>query len=753
MLNKPQFKRCYHVETVAPDGVFLLSENQYALLNGHLYQQLVPLIDGQHTLDEIVDLMQEHASAAEVYYALMLMEKKGYLVEKVENENELTTALAAFYETLNVNTTEAARRLQATKVAVRAIGAVTIEPLISVLESLNITVESEGELEVILTDDYLQDGLEAFNQKALHAQRPWLLVKPVGTLIWIGPLFVPGKTGCWACLAQRLQANRPVETFIHRRKNSSTPFPTSIAALPSTVQTGINLAATEIAKWLIQGENQKLAGQLVTFDTLSLETKTHTLTQRPQCPHCAHPQWATAKPLPIVLDSQRKTFTADGGHRCRSPEETLKTYAHHISPLTGVVRGLKDVSPQNNRLTPLYIAGHNFDTMFDELYFLRLDVRGRSAGKGKTDIQSRASGFCEAIERYSGVFQGDELRQKGSYQTLGEAAIHPNTCMLFSNKQYDNRDEWNAQCANFFLKVPEPFDEAREIEWTPIWSLTHNAFKYLPTAYCYYGYPKPPKPDCWANSNGAAAGNTKEEAILQGFMEVVERDSAALWWYNAITRPAVNLDRFDEPYFQALKDHYQTLHRELWVLDITSDLNIPVFVAISRRIDREIEDILFGFGAHFDPKIAILRALTEMNQMLTAVSWVAPDGRTQYPADDEQGTVEWLKTATLANKPYLVPNTHITHKESADYPQLWCDDLREDVMTCVKIADKHGLEVLVLDQTRPDIGLNVVKVFVPGLRSFWNRFGPGRLYDIPVKMGWLPKPVKEDQLNPVPIFF
>ena len=750
MLNKPQFKRCYHVETVAPEGVFVLSENQSSLLKGQLYQQLVPLMNGQHTVDEIVDLMQEHTSAAEVYYALMLMEKTGYLVE---NENKLTTSVAAFYETLNVNTTEAARRLQNLKVAVRAVGAVTIEPIISVLESLNITVAAEGELEVILTDDYLQDGLEAFNQNALQSQRPWLLVKPVGTLIWIGPLLVPGKTGCWACLAQRLRANRPVETFIQRRKNSATPFPTSVAALRSTVQTGINLAATEIAKWIIQGQNNTLEGQLVTFDTLSLETKTHPLTQRPQCPRCGHPQAPTTQPLPIVLESQRKTFTADGGHRCLSPEETLKTYEHHISPFTGVVRGLKQVSPQNNPLTPLYIAGHNFATMFDELYFLRQDVRGRSAGKGKTDIQSKASGFCEAIERYSGVFQGDEIRTKSSYQTLGEAAIHPNACMNFSDKQYHHRHEWNAQCVNLFLKVPEPFDEATEIEWTPIWSLTNKAFKYLPTAYCYYGYPKPPKPDCWANSNGAAAGNTKEEAILQGFLEVVERDCAALWWYNAITRPAVNLDRFEEPYFQALKDHYQTLHRELWVLDITSDLNIPVFVAISRRTDTEIEDILFGFGAHFDPKIAILRALTEMNQMLYAVSWVAPNGNTEYPADDGQGMVDWLKTATLANKPYLAPDTRLTPKVSADYPQLWGDDLRDDVMTCVEIAEKHGLEVLVLDQTRPDIGLNVVKVFVPGLRSFWNRFGPGRLYDIPVKMGWLPKPLTEEQLNPVSIFF
>ena len=40
--------------------------------------------------------------------------------------------------------------------------------------------------------------------------------------------------------------------------------------------------------------------------------------------------------------------------------------------------------------------------------------------------------------------------------------------------------------------------------------------------------------------------------------------------------------------------------------------------------------------------------------------------------------------------------------------------------------------MLVLNQTRPDIGLPVVKVIIPGLRHFWSRFGAGRLYDVPV---------------------
>ncbi len=62
------------------------------------------------------------------------------------------------------------------------------------------------------------------------------------------------------------------------------------------------------------------------------------------------------------------------------------------------------------------------------------------------------------------------------------------------------------------------------------------------------------------------------------------------------------------------------------------------------------------------------------------------------------------------------------------------------------------MEMLVLDQTRPDIGLRVAKVIVPGMRHMWKRFGAGRLYDAPVKMGWLKEPLTEEQLNPFPMW-
>lgn len=751
MLEKKKFKDYFHVECLESDRIFLLSENNYFILNNPLYYLLAPFLDGSHTVNNIITKLKGKASAAEIYYALMSLESQGYVVE---TDEKTLPEHSAFWNFLDIDSKIATNRLRSTKVSITSLGEVSSEPFISILESLNIKVSNDGDFRVVLTDNYLRSELDVINQKSLNLQQPWMLVKPVGAVIWIGPIFYPGKTGCWACLAQRLKANRKVETFIQKNKGIETPLLTSLAVLPSTLQTALNMAATEVAKWVVCGENKQLEGNLVTFNAITLETQTHTLVKRPQCPCCGTPEELSHKELqPLVLESRKKTFTKDGGHRNLSPEKTLNKYRYHISSITGIVNKLRRSFDASNDLIHAYSSGQNLAIAHETFHSLHQSLRSRTAGKGMSDRQAQVSCLCETLERYSGVFQGDEIRKKASYKQLDNSAIHPNTCLNFSEQQYKNRQELNANLTNGFHWVPVPFDEEIEIEWTPVWSLTHEEFKYLPTAYCYYNYPIPDnaKDFCHACSNGNAAGNTLEEAIFQGFLELVERDSVCLWWYNRIKKPAVNLDSFEEPYIFSLREYYKTIQRDLWVLDLTSDLNIPTFVAISRRTDKKTEDILLGFGAHFDSRVAILRAITELNQFLPAVLSITTDDSKEYSIQDAD-LVNWWKTATLENQPYLIPDANTKLKVPLDYLQLGSDDLLTDVMTCVDIAKQHGMETLVLNQTRPDVGLNVVKVIVPGMRHFWARFGAGRLYEVPVKMGWLKEPLKEEQLNPISLF-
>ena len=119
---------------------------------------------------------------------------------------------------------------------------------------------------------------------------------------------------------------------------------------------------------------------------------------------------------------------------------------------------------------------------------------------------------------------------------------------------------------------------------------------------------------------------------------------------------------------------------------------------------------------------------------------------------DDPDTLAWCRGATVAAEPWLLPSAEPA-RVLTDPPPVAGTDLAEQVAHCVDRARTAGLEVIVLDQSRPDIEHSVVKVIAPGMRHFWRRLGPGRLYDVPVELGWRPAPTAEDELNPRSVFF
>ena len=774
----PQIKPHFHVEVIEPKQVYLLGEQANHALTGQLYCQILPLLDGQHTLAQIVEKLDGEVPPEYIDYVLSRLAEKGYLTEAAP---ELSPEVAAFWSELGVAPTVAVAALQRPVMLMsvgNTIGEVTVAALATALRDIGLSVQNLSEteaieprqpaLKIVLTDDYLQPELAAINQQALKDQQTWLLLKPVGSVLWLGPVFLPGQTACWGCLAHRLQGNREVESSVLRQKQAQSErngqkssglgcLPTARATLPSTLQMGLQFAATEIAKWLVKEHIEATAPgtahfptidrKIVTFNQTILELKSHRLIQRPQCPTCGDTSLLKQRGFePLNLVSRPKHFTRDGGHRAATPDETVQKYQHLISPLTGIVTELVRISDPANPLVHTYRAGHSFGSA-TSLRGLRNTLRHKSSGKGKTDSQSRASGLCEAVERYSGIFQGDEPRRRATLAELADLAIHPERSLCFSDAQYADRETLNAEATAAHDWIPQRFDPSQEIDWTPVWSLTDQTHKYLPTALCYYHYPLPKDHSfCRGDSNGNAAGNTIEEAILQGLMELVERDSVALWWYNRLSRPAVDLSSFSEPYFLELQQFYAANDRDLWVLDLTADLGIPAFAGVSNRKTGNSERLILGFGAHLDPTIAILRTLTEVNQIGLELDKVTDENR-------KSDATDWLLKAKLADHPYLLADPNQPLKTAQDYTKRWSDDIYTDVMTCTEILRGAGLETLVLDQTRPDIGLNVVKVIVPGLRHFWSRFGAGRLYDVPVKLGWRDRPIAEPDMNPTPMPF
>jgi len=141
-----------------------------------------------------------------------------------------------------------------------------------------------------------------------------------------------------------------------------------------------------------------------------------------------------------------------------------------------------------------------------------------------------------------------------------------------------------------------------------------------------------------------------------------------------------------------------------------------------------------------------------MNEFLPIVNGpIGPDGQRVFSYQDEHA-VHWWRTATIAAQPYLAPHPAFLPRRAADYLAYASDDQLVDLMACVVRAQSLGLDTLFLDQTRADVDMHVAKVIVPGLRHFWARFAPGRLYDVPVRLDWLPRALSEDELNPVAMF-
>lgn len=747
MLQRPRFKPHFQAAVVPETGVFMLSEAHQTVLQGSLYEKIVPLLDGR-PVEDICRQLRAEIAPAQVFYTIKKLDQGGFLYDDGVLESDKPFAI---WSLQGHNPPDAAQRLAETTVAIKSVH-VDTAPLQALLEQMNVKVAEDGDLTVVLTDHYLRPELQEINQQMVREGRSWLLIKPMGTLLWMGPLFRPGETACWECLAIRMRANSPVLACLEGSQCEPALAAVGGQQNAATMSAAWGMAAQAIATWVAAGRDYpELEGTIHTYDLTLFKSEKHQVQKQPICSTCGdvHSEPATTVP-PIELQSRAKIYTADGGFRSMTPQDTINRYIHHVSPICGTVSMLERwIESDENSVMHVFVSGHNIARAPRDIFNLKRDLRNSSAGKGTTEVQARASALGEALERYSGTFRGDEPRRKGRFVDMGDAAIHPNQCMLFSEQQYRDRDYWNSQGYRYVF-VPQEFDPEREMEWTPIWSMTHKTNRYLPTDYCYFSYPI----DCHADfcpgcSNGNAAGNSVEDAMLQGFLELIERDAVALWWYNHLRVPGVDLNSFDEPYLHRLQHLLSSNGRDLWALDLTTDFGIPVFGAFSHRVDGSPEQIMFGFGAHLDPKIALLRAVTELNQMLTHVWGTRPGEPNQDITDKE--VLEWLETASLARDQYLVPGS-MAEKKSSDYFVPQTTDLKDDVLYCQQLAEKHGHEFLVHNQTRTEIGLPVVKVIVPGLRHFWPRYAPGRLYDVPVQRGQLSQPSAEAQLNPIPMF-
>jgi len=547
-----------------------------------------------------------------------------------------------------------------------------------------------------------------------------------------------------ACLLDRVKGHRRLEVEQILADGGKQSLRLSLGQTVFSLETVAGLLAVELEKLAADGTSE-LTGGALTLDFRKLRLDRHPLTKRPQCPVCGTPAKGNHSigilpKEPLKLQFRLKADFRDGGERVCSAVETLEKYAYLISPVTGIVGQLTPVEkiPQcfGHVIRSDWIVRNAGEVMRNEQN-PRLSAVGFSTGKGRTAQQARASALGEAIERYCSQYEGYEPSVRAPFAELGDVAISPHDLMGFSQQQYRNRHAWRQKGSSAY--VPDPYDADHPIDWTPAWSLTQQRWRLIPSAFAYYFYPREGGGDvCRSCSNGVAAGNCLEEAIMQGFFELVERDATAMWWYHKLHKPAVDWHSFNSPFTAAVDSAMDEMDMRLEVLDLTNDLGIPVFSAnlFDSRGGNRFQSI--GLGCHRDPRIALERAVSELGQC-----W--------RPADQEVYSLKFQDTP-LSREPFLKAAPHRISTVLSNFPKGQRNDFFADIEDTVRLLYKRGLEMLVMDLTRPDVGFPVARVIVPGLLHFWPRFGCRRLFEIPKAFGWIDEGADEDDLNPIPFY-
>ena len=372
-----------------------------------------------------------------------------------------------------------------------------------------------------------------------------------------------------------------------------------------------------------------------------------------------------------------------GTHRAVPPEDTF-TRVDPKMPAAGVTR-VADITGLDRIGIPVFSS-------------IRPSAEGGAIsvynGKGTTADEARVSAMMEAIERYSAEV-GDRELLVDSYSELSakENVLTPRDLILpdYVKEVEDVRIPW-----------VEGYDLMQEEE---IYVPANAVFHPLPSRYDRVRLFR-------SNTNGLAGGNELEEAIFHGLAEVIERDAWSLVEITRNTGPAVNIDGGE---IRNLMDKFLDAEVSVLIRDITSDIGVPTFAAVSD--DTMLRDptlLTIGMGTHTNASVAIMRAVTEVAQSRLTQIHGAREDTTTADVRRIMG-YEWMRKQ----------NEHwfeISEEEDLERVESFSvdnDDFLDDIKYVMARLKAGGLErVIVVDLTREEIGVPVVRVIVPGLEMY-----------------------------------
>lgn len=561
-------------------------------------------------------------------------------------------------------------------------------------------------------------------------QRPVVLIKPFGAQPSVGPVFKSDLTGpCTCCLHTRLVANHPVRDWHSRQLNLP-----SLAELPVLDQTNNQQKIAGLFQQHLQRVQNEPALEATIFqlDAQLISGRLHQVAKLPQCPECGDPALIKRTfEAPINLQDVIPQSDQDGGYRQEARELTLAKILPLISPLCGVISELKELTSADDSQLSIYQASYNQNTYSAATPTADTFVQ-LSLGKGVSKLQAQLSALGEALERKAAQYTGEEAIILAAPDMLNGRSYLPQQLAPFSPDQYDLFASLGAPSL-LEPQVVQSYDATSSMHWCPGWSLTKHERVFFPAAFCLASTPFEDAAYSLYTHNGNSAGNTQEEAILQGALELIERDATAIWWYNQVPRPGIALEVIECTAREVINN---TLASEwdYWLLDISHDIPVVVCAAVGQH--RQTGKFVLGFGCHLDVAIAAQRALTEMYQLICIKDKVS--GPFDFDA--------------ITPHPFLFPRNNTPIKTSVDFASAKIINIKHAILHLVESLQQKGMEMCVINYSRPDIPLLTLKVVVPGLCHFWPQLANGRLYGVPVELGWLSYALAETEINPQALY-
>jgi ribosomal protein S12 methylthiotransferase accessory factor YcaO len=338
-------------------------------------------------------------------------------------------------------------------------------------------------------------------------------------------------------------------------------------------------------------------------------------------------------------------------------------------------------------------------------------------GKGTTRADAYAGALMEAIERHAGErYDGPVIAS--SYHNLksAHACIDP---------------------LEIHVPMVRKYSERLMLEWVKGFDLMTRRPTFALLNCVVAPYSDPGLSLFYTSTNGLASGNTRADAICHGLCEVIERDATALALARAEVRPAVAAiladigfgaaappERGEVPLISlrglpsraaALLRKLQRAGLKVQLQNLTSAIGIPTIGCTITEPQGlpTVANTYAGCGTHPDARIALTRALTEAAQSrLTCIQ----GGREDLPDFVPPKGAPPVEARVGAGEPIRFD----------DLPSYQHASVNEDVEFIVERMGKAGFEqIVVVDITRAEVGIPVVRVIVPRTEIWTLYFAHG----------------------------